>query len=275
MGLTGERMGIFLVVTNEEMEVGMNTRDWNDPWKPEKHILIVEDDMIQRENLVSLLREYSAGGGFAVATVHEAANGEDALKIAESTEVDLAILDVVLAGGGMDGHEACAKLREMNFRGRIILLSGERNTGDDKADGIDLGADDYMSKPFSSREMKARIESQLRAGESSSDPQLRFGPFSLFTGRREIVLGDGRKELLTDKEAGILHMLYLARGRVVGRQELLERVWGYNSRVNTHTLETHIYRVRQKIEPFPASPQYVVSDEGGYRLASHPPAIAA
>ena len=253
----------------------MHMLDRTDLWKPEKSILVVEDDMIQRANLVKMLRDYSRTGSYVISRVHEAATAEDALSIVNAEDVDLAILDVVLAGSGLNGHETCAKLRELKFPGRIIMLSGERITGDDKADGLDLGANDYMSKPFSVREMKSRIESQLQAAENSNDPQLRFGPFKFYPGRREILLGDGQRELLTDKEAGILQMLYEARGQAVGKTELLECVWGYNPQANTHTLETHIYRVRQKIEPFPSSPQYVVAKNGGYRLALYPKTMAA
>lgn len=244
----------------------MQTTNLNGGWKPEKSILVVEDNMLERDALVDVIRAGAMSSEFEVSVIHEAATGEKAMSIAESADVDLAILDVSLAGGGMDGYETCAGLRRAGFGGRIIMLSEVRRSAEDRADGLDLGADDFMSKPYSDREMQSRIENQLRAGENSVDPMLRFGPFMLFPGRKKIRLGDGSVERLTDKEARILHWLYLARGKVVGRQELLEEVWGYHPAARTHTLETHIYRIRKKIEPAPEQPRFVVSADGGYRI---------
>ena len=240
-------------------------------WKPQKSVLVVEDDMIQRTRLVGMLKDFSTKGAFTISDIHEAATGEDAVAIAEENMIDLAILDIVLIGSEFDGYEVCRQLKhEGDYLGRIIMLSGERYTGEDKADGLDVGADDYMSKPYSDREFWSRIEKQFRDGENSGDPRLRFGQFVFYPGRKRIVLGDGTSEMLTDKESSILHMLYSARGQVVRRSTLLQEVWGYNPRVNTHTLETHVYRVRQKIEPVPNKPKYVIACDGGYRLEYSP-----
>lgn len=244
----------------------LHTANLSGGWKPRKSILVVEDSMLEREALVEVIRAGSNSSEFECAVIHEAATGEEAMSIARSADIDLAILDVSLAGGGMNGYETCAELRKAGFGGRIIMLSEVRKSAEDRADGLDLGADDFMSKPYSEREMRSRIENQLRAGENSVDPMLHFGPFTLFPGRKMIRLGDGSDERLTEKEARILHWLYLARGRVVGRQELLEEVWGYHPAARTHTLETHIYRIRRKIEPTPDRPRYVLAADGGYRI---------
>ena len=147
----------------------------------------------------------------------------------------------------------------------IILLTARTEEGD-KVQGLDAGADDYVTKPFRFAVLLARIRTQLRQHETSEDAVFTIGPYT-FRPRSKILLNsNGSKMRLTDKETGILRYLYHAGQRPVSRETLLQEVWGYNSEVTTHTLETHIYRLRQKIEKDAASPAILVTEGGGYKL---------
>jgi len=166
----------------------------------------------------------------------------------------------------MDGREVCRKLRAAGVACPIIMLTGATAESDTVA-GLDAGANDYVAKPFRLGELMARIRVQLRQHEASEDAVFAIGPYSFQPGRKLLVDPAGRKKVrLTEKEAAILRFLYRAGESPVSRETLLGEVWGYNAGVNTHTLETHIYRLRQKMERDPANAVILVTAAGGYRL---------
>jgi DNA-binding response OmpR family regulator len=132
--------------------------------------------------------------------------------------------------------------------------------------GLESGANDYVTKPFKFSVLLARIRAQLRTADQSEDAIFQVGPYEFRPAMKLLVDGRQKKIRLTDKETNILKYLYRNGASPVGREELLREVWGYNSGVTTHTLETHIYRLRQKIEPDAQSPRLLLTETGGYRL---------
>lgn len=226
----------------------------------ERPILIVDDDMALRQTLVEQLqinREFIA----AEAGTMSAAQ---AMFAKDGARFDAVILDVGLPDG--DGRDLCAALRKQGQRMPIIMLTGS----DDEADvvrGLDAGANDYIAKPFRLAELLARLRAQLRIHENSEDAVFTIGPY-VFRPSAKLLEEASRKRRirLTEKEAAILKFLYRSGTRPVARQILLNEVWGYNAAVTTHTLETHIYRLRQKIEPDPGNARLLVTEGGGYRL---------
>ncbi len=226
----------------------------------ERPILLVDDDQSLREELAAQLQ---VDGEF---TVDEAESVNDAqVKIKKHEQrFDALILDVGLPDG--DGRDLCAELRRQGLRMPIIMLTGS----DEEADvvrGLDSGANDYIPKPFRLNELLARLRAQLRIFENSEDAVFTIGPYT-FRPSAKLLQEPlrNRRIRLTEKEAAILKFLYRAGTRPVARQILLNEVWGYNAAVTTHTLETHIYRLRQKIEPDPANARILVTEGGGYRL---------
>ena len=147
------------------------------------------------------------------------------------------------------------------------MLTGH-DTDSDTILGLEAGANDYIAKPFKFAVLLARIRAQLRQHEQSEDAVFTIGHYSFRPAQKLLVLEDGGKVRLTEKETAILKYLYRADQKVITRDILLEEVWGYNSGVTTHTLETHIYRLRQKIEPDPSNARILVTESGGYRLMS-------
>ncbi len=137
----------------------------------------------------------------------------------------------------------------------------------DAVQGLDAGADDYGTKPFRYAVLLARIRAQLRSHEQSEHAVFHIGPYTFRPAQKLLTDERARKIRLTEKETNILKYLYRAGEKPVPREELLTQVWGYNAEVTTHTLETHIYRLRQKIEPEPGSARLLLTDAGGYRLA--------
>ena len=223
-----------------------------------RKILIVDDDEDLRESLRDQLALHDE---FDVATAGTAGQG---LEAAKASHVDLLLLDVGLPD--MDGREACKLLRKTGFKGPIIMLTAN----DSEADmilGLDAGANDYVTKPFRFAVLLARIRAQLRQHERSEDAVFAIGPYS-FRPSAKLLLeaATNKKVRLTEKETSILKFLLRAGDKVVGRDVLLHEVWGYNSGVTTHTLETHVYRLRQKIERDPANAQILVTEQGGYKL---------
>ena len=222
-----------------------------------RRILLVDDDAQLRETLTEQLageREFD---------VAEAETANDALKAVREKNYDLMILDVGLPD--MDGREAVKLLRKEGFRSPILMLTGH-DTEADEVKGLESGANDYLTKPFRYPVLKARIDAALRQHDQSEDVVFTIGPYSFQPAAKLLESSDGGKVRLTDKETSILKYLYRQGPKTITRDVLLKEVWGYNNRVTTHTLETHIYRLRQKIERDPSNARLLVTEEGGYRL---------
>jgi len=224
-----------------------------------KKILLVDDDDDLREALADqlvLTEEFD---------VFEGANGAEGMEKAKAAHHDLIILDVAMPD--MDGREVCRLLRKQGVKTPILMLTGQDSDADTIL-GLDSGANDYITKPFKFAVLLARIRAQLRQHEQSEDAVFSIGPYTFQPSMKLLTDEAAKKIRLTEKECNILKFLYRAGGTVVGRDVLLHEVWGYNAGVTTHTLETHIYRLRQKIEPDPASARLLVTEQGGYRLAA-------
>jgi len=223
-------------------------------------ILIVDDDPALRATLAEQL---ALEGEFTIAEADDLAEADIRLAQAE-TRFDLVLLDIRLPDG--DGRDFCLKLRRQGLRMPVIMLTGA-DAESDVVRGLDAGANDYIAKPFRLAELLARMRAQLRVFDNSEDAVFTIGPY-LFRPSAKLLQDPlrARKIRLTEKEAAILKYLYRAGGQPVGRQILLNEVWGYNSAVTTHTLETHVYRLRQKIEPDPSHARLLVTEGGGYRL---------
>ena len=223
-----------------------------------KKILLVEDDEALRESLAEQLRLHEE---FAMTVT---GTGTEALELARKEHFDLLILDVGLPD--MDGRELCRLLRRSEVKSPIIMLTA----ADSEADtilGLDSGANDYIIKPFRLGALLARIRAQLRQHERSEDAIFTLGPYNFRPAAKILTDPDTSKKVrLTEKETAILKYLFRAGDNVIGREELLNEVWGYNSGVTTHTLETHVYRLRQKIERDPSNAVILVTEPGGYRL---------
>jgi DNA-binding response OmpR family regulator len=220
-------------------------------------ILIVDDDDDLRTTLVEQLALYE---DFDVVSEANAAKGMNA---ARTGVVDLLIMDVGLPD--MDGREAVKMLRKGGYKAPIIMLTGH-DTDSDTILGLEAGANDYVTKPFRFAVLLARIRAQLRQHEQSEDATFTVGPYTFKPSQKLLIDQRGSKIRLTEKEASIIRYLYRADQRVVTRDVLLEEVWGYNSGVTTHTLETHVYRLRQKIEREPSKAEILVTESGGYKL---------
>lgn len=222
-----------------------------------KFVLIVDDEPDLRETLAE---QFDLTEGF---TARTAASGEEALKTLAAERVDLVILDVDMPG--LDGREVARRMRDQDIRIPVIMLTGRDGEADTVA-GLEAGANDYVSKPFSFAVLLARVRAQLRSFEQTEDATFEIGPYEFRPSMKTLRTSEGRRIRLTEKETEILKFLYRAGGKSVARETLLSEVWGYNAAVTTHTLETHIYRLRQKVEPDPANAQLLLTDTGGYRL---------
>jgi DNA-binding response OmpR family regulator len=166
----------------------------------------------------------------------------------------------------MDGRELCRQLRSEAVGVPIVMLTAADSDGD-TVQGLDAGANDYVTKPFRLNVLLARLRAQLRQSERRDDAVFAIGPYTFQPGAKLMTDASGRKKVrLTEKETAILRYLYHAGDRAIGRATLLGEVWGYNAGVTTHTLETHVYRLRQKIERDPANAEILVTEPGGYRL---------
>ncbi|MFN7056188.1 response regulator transcription factor [Hyphomonas sp.] len=222
-----------------------------------KFILIADDEADLRD---SLAEQFELSDGFVVLT---AADGNEALARLTSERVDLVVLDVDMPG--LTGHEVARRMREQGIRIPVIMLTGRKGEAD-AVTGLDAGANDYVTKPFSVSVLLARVRAQLRAFEQTEDATFEIGPYEFRPSTKVLRTKEGRRIRLTEKETEILKYLYRAGGKPVPRETLLTEVWGYNAAVTTHTLETHIYRLRQKVEPDPSNAQLLLTDAGGYRL---------
>lgn len=223
-------------------------------------ILIVDDDPALRGTLTEQLL---ADAEFTPAEAGSIAEAE-AMLAKPDQRFDAIILDVGLPDG--DGRNFCARLRQQGVKIPVIMLTGSAEE-QDVVRGLDSGAIDYIAKPFRLAELMARLRAHLRNFENSEDAVFQIGPYTFRPAVKLLHEPVKNKRIrLTDKEAAILKYLYRAGGKSVGRQVLLNEVWGYNAAVTTHTLETHVYRLRQKIEPEPAQARLLITEGGGYRL---------
>jgi len=223
-------------------------------------ILVVDDDDALRQALIEQLVQ---DGEFDPTEANCLAAAEAKLAKADA-RFDALLLDVNLPDG--DGRDFCKKLRKSGVKTPIIMLTGS----DEESDivrGLDSGANDYIAKPFRLAELLARLRAQLRSFEQSEDAVFTIGPYTFRPAAKQLLEPVRNKRIrLTDKETAILKFLFRAGGKAVARQVLLNEVWGYNAAVTTHTLETHIYRLRQKIEADPAAAKLLLTEGGGYRL---------
>ncbi len=223
----------------------------------QKRILLVDDDPELRSLLADQLRLHEE---FVIVEAGTAGEGLQAVK---GDHVDLAVMDVGLPD--MDGREAVKIMRKNGFKSPIIMLTAN-DTEADQVLGLEAGANDYVAKPFRFAVLLARVRAHLRQYEASEDAQFNLGPYVFRPGAKVLLTEKGGKIRLTEKETSILRYLYRAGQRVVPRDVLLQEVWGYNAAVTTHTLETHVYRLRQKIEADPSQARILVTDAGGYKL---------
>ena len=224
-----------------------------------KNILLVDDDDDLREALAEQLvmtEDFE---------VFEADNGTSAMSRIKEQLYDLIILDVGLPD--TDGRELCRLMRKQGVKAPILMLTGHDSDADTIL-GLDAGANDYVTKPFKFPVLLARIRAQLRQHEQSEDAVFQLGPYTFKPAMKMLVTSEDKKIRLTEKETNILKFLYRSNDGVVARDVLLHEVWGYNAGVTTHTLETHIYRLRQKIEPDPSNARLLVTESGGYRLVA-------
>lgn len=222
-----------------------------------RRLLIVDDD----EDLRGSLKEQLAlHDEFEVSVAGTAAKG---IELAKADHHDLVLFDVGLPD--MDGREAVKLLRKQGFKSPIVMLTGNDSDADQIL-GLDAGANDYVTKPFKFAVLLARIRSQLRQHEQSEDAVFAIGQYTFKPASKLLIDEKGSKIRLTEKETSILKYLYRAGDKVISRDVLLHEVWGYNAGVTTHTLETHIYRLRQKIEKDPSNAELLVTETGGYKL---------
>jgi len=226
----------------------------------DRRLLMIDDD----EKLVALTREYLESHGFELAVAHDGKSGVEA---ALSTEPALIILDLMLPG--IDGLEVCRRVRQSS-RVPILMLTAKGDETD-RIVGLELGADDYLPKPFNARELLARIRAILRrseGGSSDADPAvLRAGPLVLDSGSR-VVTVNGREIDMTTAEFDLLHALVANAGRVLSREQLLRQVHGEGWAAYDRSIDVHISRIRQKIEEDPKRPVLLKTVRGaGYQLA--------
>ncbi|MFW5473745.1 response regulator [Knoellia sp. CPCC 206450] len=221
-------------------------------------ILVVEDEVSFSDPLSYLLRKE----GYEVSV---AENGNDALVEFDSAGADLVLLDLMLPG--LSGVDVCRSLRQKSAVPIIMLTAKDSEI--DKVVGLELGADDYVTKPYSSRELLARIKAVLRR---LSEPEellpttLEAGPVRMDVERHVVTVG-GSTTQLPLKEFELLEMLLRNAGRVLTRMQLIDRVWGSDYVGDTKTLDVHVKRLRAKVEPDPAQPQHIVTVRGlGYKF---------
>jgi len=225
-----------------------------------KRVLLVDDDEALRDMLASQLAQQ---GEFRADV---AATGAEGLAMAMREPFDVVILDIGLPD--IDGRDVCRQMRHGNVKCPIIMLTavdGEAET----IVGLDAGANDYIVKPFRLNVLLARLRAHIRQHERSDDAEFTIGPYTFRPSAKMLLNAATKKKVrLTEKETAILKYLYRCGNRVISREVLLDEVWGYNAGVTTHTLETHVYRLRQKIESDPGQARLLVTEAGGYRLAT-------
>lgn len=223
-------------------------------------VLIVDDDLPSVKMNSYLLREE----GYEVVT---AANGLEALRLLEEETIDLVILDVMMPM--LDGHETLRRLRQ-RYDVPVIFLSAKGETAD-KVKGLEIGADDYLAKPFEPSELLARVKSVMRRSEifakADSNSQLQVGELRLDPVSNRVSFADGRYEELTPIEFRLLHALMRNAGRTLTHDVLLNSVWGYEYDGYSNQIAVYIRRLRAKIEPDPSDPRYLITVRGlGYKF---------
>lgn len=222
-------------------------------------ILIVDDE----EPIQELLRFNLENEGYSVLTAFD---GPVALKMIEEKRPDLLVLDVMLPG--MDGLEVCSQLRQNpKFRDLPVIMLTAKGEEIDKVLGLELGADDYLTKPFSPRELLARIRARLRRIKPQTvENEIIRGDLRIDLNRFQVSVR-GEEVELTPKEFELLRVLAAHPGKVYSRDELLERIWGYEYAGDTRTVDVHVRHLRQKVERDPSNPEYIETLRGiGYRL---------
>ena len=222
-----------------------------------RKIIIIDDDDVLRDTLKD---QFSLHEEFVIA---DAATATAGVKAVKADHADLVILDVNLPD--MDGREACKIIRRNGYKGPVIMLTAQASDADTIL-GLDSGANDYVTKPFRFGVLLARIRAHLRQHEHSEDAVFKVGPYTFKPAAKMLVGGDSKKVRLTEKETAIIKFLLRSGEQIVSREVLLHDVWGYNAGVTTHTLETHVYRLRQKIERDPSHAEILVTEGGGYKL---------
>jgi DNA-binding response OmpR family regulator len=221
-----------------------------------KRVLLVDDDTMLRG---SLAEQLAADGSY---TVVEADSCEEGRARAQDGLYEFMILDVGLPDG--DGRALCREFRDAGISCPIIMLTAAESDAD-TIEGLNAGANDYVTKPFRFAVLMARVHAHLRSHGHSEDAQYRIGPYTFRPSAKLLIDAASKKIRLTEKETNILKFLHRS-GETVPREMLLHEVWGYNPAVTTHTLETHIYRLRQKIETDPSRARLLITESGGYRL---------
>jgi DNA-binding response OmpR family regulator len=221
-------------------------------------VLVIEDEQQMREMLADNL----AFEGYRVTAVESA---ESALAEIERQAYSLVLLDVMLPG--LSGFDLCRQLRERGVRVPIIVLTALTNERD-RVQGLDLGADDYVSKPFSVRELLARVRAQVRRDDwhANSGEEFSFGDVTVRP-RQRLVLRKGKRVALSAREFELLRYLAAHRNEVVSREQLLRDVWGYHQHSVTRTVDNYIAKLRTELEPKPHEPRYIITVHGsGYQL---------
>ena len=228
---------------------------------PEKSILVVEDE----PSLVFTLQDTLENEGYQV---HVVSDGEKAIEKVKDVSPDLLLLDLMLPG--KSGYEICKEIRELKYTFPIIMLTA-KDQEVDKVTGLNIGADDYITKPFGVKELLARIQARLRRASSYS----KSGPLEMLTlGDLTIDLKDGKvskpdgvEHELSTREVEMIHYLVQRANQPISRDELLEKVWRYEYSTNTRTVDVHVSKLRAKIEINPDDPRYLVTLHGvGYML---------
>lgn len=223
-----------------------------------REILIVDDDDLLAE---TLMEQFELDGTFQVT---RADHVQKAMGILKEKNFDLIIMDVGLPD--MDGRDFVRTLRGKGYKGPILMLTGHTNDADEIL-GLDAGANDYVLKPFRFTVLMARVRALLRMQQGIDDTHFVIGEYQFHPSAKWLLRKNGTKVKLTEKETAILKYLYRAEGKVVPRDQLLTEVWGYHAEASTHTLETHIYRLRQKIEQGDEKNTLLVTENGGYKLS--------
>ena len=223
-----------------------------------RHVLVVEDEPRMRAMLADNL-EFE---GYRVTAV---ATGEEAMSATAHQPFSLLLVDVMLPG--ISGFEVCERLRQRGAHVPIILLTA-RTHERDRVRGLDLGADDYVRKPFSVRELLARVRAQVRRDDwhASAGEEFSFGDVTVLL-RQRLVIRGGARVALSAREFELLRYLVAHRGEVVSRAQLLRDVWGYHQLAVTRTVDNYVAKLRTQLEPDPHQPRYIITVHGsGYQL---------